>query len=74
MRVTMQRAIAALPPPLRADVGLGDARLADLVGEQVRADRAARRARDARRLLHLVNRIATRRGVPRVRWRVDSDP
>lgn len=74
MRVMAQHAIAAVPPTLRADVGLGDARMADLVDEQVSADRAAQRVRDARRLLHIVNRIAARRGFPRLRWRMKVDP
>lgn len=66
--------LAAIPTELRADMGMTDARFADVVHAQVCAGVAARRADEARRLLDLLNRIARKRGFPRVRWRSEATP
>lgn len=63
------RDLAEIPAALQPDMGLSDARLADLAEAQARADLAARRADEARRLLRILNRIAQSRGFPPLRWK-----
>ena len=64
--------LATIPADLRADMGLSDARLVDHAHSQVRSLTAARRARDAQALLEVLNRIARKRGCPKVRWRSEE--
>ena len=60
--------LATIPPDLRADMGLSDARLLDHAHAQARSLTAARHARNAEVLLDVLNRIARKRGFPSVRW------
>ena len=72
LRAAAVRDLAAIPAELRADIGLSDARLVDHADTQARSIRAAREARNAQALLDVLNRIARKRGFPRMRWRSED--
>lgn len=65
---------ARIPPELRPDMGLSDARRADLAEAQLRAALAARQVDEASRLLRVLNRMARSRGFPPLRWRSGGAP
>ncbi|MCC5963413.1 MAG: hypothetical protein JJU09_09820 [Rhodobacteraceae bacterium] len=64
--------LASIPPELRSDIGMTDARLADEMHARVCSAIAARREEEARRLLEILNRIARNRGFPKLRWRSEG--
>lgn len=68
LRASYISELAEIPSALRLDMGLNDARLADFTEGQVRLAMASRREDDARRLLEALNRMATARGFPPLRW------
>jgi len=72
LRSAAIRDLAAIPAELRADMGLSDARLVDHADRQARSLTAARHARNAQALLDVLNRIARKRGFPRLRWRSEE--
>ena len=72
LRAAVFRDLDAIPAELRADMGLSDARLVDHADTQVRSLTAARNAKNAEALLEVLNRIAHKRGFPRVRWRSED--
>lgn len=72
LRAAAVRDLTAIPAELRADMGLSDARLVDHADAQVRSLIAARDARNEQALLDVLNRIARKRGFPRMRWRPED--
>ncbi|TVS07095.1 MAG: hypothetical protein EA407_00290 [Rhodobacteraceae bacterium] len=64
--------LASIPPGLRSDMGMSDARLADELRARVCSVVAARREEEARRLLEILNGIARKRGFPKLRWRSEG--
>lgn len=64
--------LGTVPPELRTDIGLSDARLADAAWAQAQRTIAARRADEGQRLLGVLDRIARRRGFPGLRWRTQQ--
>lgn len=72
LQARVLRELASIPRDLRSDMGLSDARLADVARNHLRAAMAAQRAEEARRLLDLLNRIARKRGFPALCWRSEE--
>lgn len=68
LRADARRAAAEIPAGLRSDLGLSDARLADLIRAQAAECLARRREEEADRLLAALNCIARRRRFARLRW------
>lgn len=73
LRATALDDFAAIPPELRSDIGMTDARLADELHARVCAAVAAQRDDDARRLLEILNGMACRRGFPKLCWRSEGE-
>ena len=72
LRAACLRQLAGIPPDLRPDMGISDARLIDLAEAQAAQALADRRAAEARHLLAALNRIARRRGFPPLRWKLPA--
>lgn len=64
--------LASIPPELRSDMGMSDARLADELRARVSSGIAARHEDEARRLLEILNWIARKRGFSGLRWRSEG--
>ena len=64
--------LSSVPAELRSDIGMTDARLADEMHARVCSAVAARREEEARSLLEILNRIARKRGFPKLRWRSEG--
>lgn len=74
LRAQCMREAARIPPELRPDMGLSDARMADLARAQARAMLARRREAESRRLLAAMDRMARARGFPGLRWSRGGEP
>ena len=72
MRSTAIDDLSSIPAELRSDIGMTEARLADEMHARVCSAVAARREEEARRLLEILNRIARKRGFPKLRWRSEG--
>lgn len=73
LRSACLREVARIPPALRPDMGLSEARMADLAEAHVRSVLAARREAEARELLAALDRMARARGFPGLCWSPEAE-